>query len=126
MHPQNRFWKIMSAVCGLDLINCSHEEKQSALLKNRIALYDAVCECDIEGSSDSSVKNIKPADIKTLIAGADIKKILCNGTLSFSLTRQNNPALAVPIIKMPSTSPANAKTAYAELERMWLGELLLI
>ena len=55
-HPQNRFWKVTSAVYGEDTPN-TVEEKKSFLLRNHIALWDVIGSCDIEGSSDSSIRS---------------------------------------------------------------------
>ena len=54
-HPQNRFWKVMSAVLG-EALPTTIEEKKRMLLKHRIALWDTIYSCDIIGSSDSSIK----------------------------------------------------------------------
>jgi hypoxanthine-DNA glycosylase len=119
MHPQNRFWRIMSAVTGEDLTSADNAIKTAALLKRRIALYDSVYECDIEGSSDSAVSNIVPADIPALISSAPIKKILCNGAFSYNTLTKAYPPLAAAAIKMPSTSPANASFSFDKLLRVW-------
>ena len=54
-HPQNRFWKVTSAVFEDDTPH-TVEEKKSFLLRNRIAVWDVIGSCDIMGSSDSSIK----------------------------------------------------------------------
>ena len=55
-HPQNRFWKVLSSVLDKD-IPITIDEKKDFLLDNNIALWDVIASCDIEGSSDSSIKN---------------------------------------------------------------------
>ena len=61
-HPQNRFWKVLSAVLG-----CSEpqtvEDKKRLLLDHHIALWDVIASCEITGSSDSSIKNVLPNDV---------------------------------------------------------------
>ena len=54
-HPQNRFWKVISAVYNSP-VPISIEEKTEFLLGSRIALWDTIHSCDIIGSSDSSIK----------------------------------------------------------------------
>ena len=61
-HPQNRFWKVISAVYNAPSLN-TIEDKTNFLLKNKIALWDTIDSCDIIGSSDSSIKNAVPTDI---------------------------------------------------------------
>lgn len=99
------------------------EEKRRKLSANGIAVYDAVYECDISGSSDASAFNIVPADLGSVIKIAKIERILCNGSLAYSLTLKYNPGLNLPVLKMPSTSPANAAVGYSELEKIWLSAI---
>ena len=61
-HPQNRFWKVLAAVCHCEVPQ-TIEEKKSMLLNYHIAIWDVIDSCDIIGSSDSSIKNVVPADI---------------------------------------------------------------
>jgi hypoxanthine-DNA glycosylase len=123
MHPQNRFWRVTGEILGRDLVGAPAEEKRRVLSENRIALYDAVTECDIEGSADAKAQNIVPTDLARLIADSPIRKILCNGTLSYAIASKNNPTVTVPFIKMPSTSPANAAVKYETLLRIWEKEM---
>ena len=76
-HPQNRFWKVVSAVIGTDT-PVSIEEKSNFLHENHIALWDVIASCDITGSSDSSIKNVVANDLQTYL------KMLISGR--FSLT----------------------------------------
>ena len=65
-HPQNRFWKMLAAVTG-ERVPQSIEEKKALLLRNHIALHDVIHSCDIIGSSDSSIRNVEPADFQERI-----------------------------------------------------------
>ncbi len=55
MHPQNRFWTVMANVLNENLKGAEISERKATLIKHRVALYDSVEECDIEGSSDSKI-----------------------------------------------------------------------
>ena len=56
-HKTNRFWPILSILFNTELKTISN--KENFLLNNNIAIFDMIKECDINGSSDSSIKNIK-------------------------------------------------------------------
>ena len=77
-HPQNRFWKAVSAVFDNEPPQ-TIEQKRELLLSNGIALWDVIASCDIVGSSDSSIKNVVPNDLSVILKSADIKKIFVNG-----------------------------------------------
>lgn len=84
MHPQNRFWKVLSIVFNEE-IGSSIEEKKIFLNKHKIALWDVVKSCDIDGSSDSSIKNIEINDISMIIKRSNIKRIYTTGKKSYEL-----------------------------------------
>ncbi|MBQ9246446.1 DNA-deoxyinosine glycosylase [bacterium] len=126
-HPQNRFWKIMSVYCNYqNLEKENYKIKTSVLLKNNIALWDVIQSCTREGSLDTNIQNVKPNNIIGLIKKyPGIKKILCNGTKSYELFVKNNKNIEVPIIKVPSTSPANAKYSFEKLKDEWINAIHL-
>ena len=76
-------------------------------------------ECEIEGSADSSVKEVVLADLDVIFRKARIEKILLNGALSYKLFLSRHADIAVPYFKMPSTSPANPRFD----ERVWREQL---
>ena len=65
-HPQNRFWKVLSGVVGCD-IPVTIDDKKEFLLNNNIAVWDVIASCEIEGSSDSSIKNVVVNDLNKII-----------------------------------------------------------
>jgi len=118
-HPQNRFWKVVSALFG-EPVPESTDEKRSFLLRNHIAVWDVIASCDIEGSSDSSIRNVVPNDIRRILNAADIRQIYCNGTKSCSLYKKYlEPVTHRPAVKLPSTSPANAAAGLEKLKESW-------
>jgi TDG/mug DNA glycosylase family protein len=123
-HPQNRFWKVMANVTG-DTVPESIDEKKAFLLKNHIAVWDVIAQCDIEGSSDSSIKNVKANDLSRILAKANIKKICCNGAKSWELyNKYINPVIGIDAEKLPSTSPANAAWSVERLAAAWKAALV--
>jgi len=119
MHPQNRFWKVMSALFATDFLPLSPSLKAELLLQNGVALYDAVYECDIEGSSDLKITNMIPANIPKLIKNSSIRKIFTNGTASYTIITKAYPELIPLTTKLPSTSPANASFSLERLLTFW-------
>ena len=71
-HKQNRFWRVIAGVFGAE-VPVTIDEKKALLLSNGIALYDVICECDIEGSADSTIKNVKPAELDKIFKNANIE-----------------------------------------------------
>ena len=117
-NKQNRFWK---TVCGFFQENIPEtvDGKKEFLRRNNIALWDMATSCEIEGSSDSSVKNATIADLSKIFSTAKIEKILLNGTLAYELFISRYSVCGIPYTKMPSTSPANPRFN----ENQWRKEL---
>jgi len=86
-HPQNRFWRVISAICDEKLPETIDDKKQ-LLIRNQIALWDVVHSCQVIGSADSSIKNVIPNDITPVIEHADIQRIYANGATAFRLYKR--------------------------------------
>lgn len=118
-NPQNRFWKTLSAVFGETPFTV--EEKCAFLKAHRIALYDAVSECDIKSSADDELRSCTKkthSRIAELVSRMpNLQKILCNGKLAYDLTIKEGVSL--PVVCMQSTSPRNAHFKY----EAWAEEL---
>lgn len=118
-HPQNRFWKVIAAVTGWK-VPCTIEEKQGMLLENHIAIWDVIASCDIEGSSDSSIKNVIPNDLGMILSVGKITHIYTNGGTASRLYRKYcQKKTGIEDIKLPSTSPANAAYSLERLVSEW-------
>ena len=117
-HKQNRFWKML---CGYfnEEIPQTIDGKKAFLKRNRVALWDMATACEIQGSSDASVKNAQIADLSEVLNGAGIERILLNGTLAYELFISKYADIRLPYAKMPSTSPANPRYD----EQAWRREL---
>ena len=118
-HPQNRFWRIVAALYEDD-IPLTVEERRAFLLRHHIALWDVIASCTIVGSSDSSIRDAVPNDIRPILAGAPIREIYTNGQTSFRLYRKYLlPEIGREAVCLPSTSPANAAWSFDRLTEAW-------
>ncbi|MBQ4370189.1 MAG: DNA-deoxyinosine glycosylase [Oscillospiraceae bacterium] len=118
-HRQNRFWRLLAALFG-EKEPESIEEKKRLLIKNRVALWDVIRACEVTGSADSAIKNAEPNDISGILAAADIKRIYANGGKAWELYMKHIfPQTGVPAVKLPSTSPANARCSFERLRESW-------
>lgn len=118
-HPQNRFWKLMARLLD-EPVPSTIEEKKLLLLSRGIAIWDVVAACDIKGSSDSSIRNVIPADINRVLRAANITTIIANGDTAYKLYRKYcEPHTGREAVKCPSTSPANAIFTLDRLTEAW-------
>lgn len=132
MHPQNRFWRVLPLVFSETLslpnnapdIQAAIAERRDFLMRHRIALWDVLAGCQIEGASDASIQKAVANDFTEIFAGAHIRHVFFTGKTAASLWKKhcgNRYTIssefsdgklvrsAIPTICLPSTSPANAR-----------------
>ena len=121
-HPQNRMWRVLAAVMGEDAVPQTAEERTAFLLRNRIAMWDVIASCRIEGASDASIRDVVPNDLSRILNAAPIEAVFCTGGKSHQLyCRYQEPTTGIPAIKLPSTSAANASWSLERLtEAYWV------
>ncbi len=119
MNKYNRFYQVLSEIFNEDFYNCEIEEKINLLHKYHIALDDVVKECNIVLSSDSSIEPIKLIDIDQILNQTKIKTIFFNGNKAYELFVKEYPKCQCELIKLPSTSSANAKMSLSNLVEKW-------
>ena len=118
-HPQNRFWKVLAAVFEVD-VPVAVEEKKAFLLAHGVAVWDVIKSCDIVGSSDSSIKNVVPNDLREILNTAEIRHIFVNGKKAEQFyKRYIQKEVGREAICLPSTSPANAAWSVERLVAEW-------
>ncbi|MBQ6389511.1 MAG: DNA-deoxyinosine glycosylase [Mogibacterium sp.] len=118
-HPQNRFWKVIAAIYGQPVPK-TIEEKKHLILSSGLALWDSIASCDITGSSDSSIRNVRANDIRVILDNCNIERIYCNGRKSHELyCRYIEPVTGRSAECLPSTSPANAQWTLDRLIGAW-------
>lgn len=118
-HPQNRFWKVLARLTK-ETLPTTVEEKKALLLKHQIAVWDVVASCDIIGSSDSSIKDVVPADIPMILKKSQITRIFTNGEKAYRLYKKYcEKETGIEAVKLPSSSPANAVFTLDRLTAVW-------
>ena len=96
------------------------DEKKEFLLRNHIAVWDVIASCDIEGSSDSSIKNAVPNNFSDILKAAPIRQIYTNGGTAYKLYHKYCEKMTgIKAVKLPSTSPANASYSLDRLIGKW-------
>ena len=118
-HSQNRFWKVLARLTGTPLPQTT-EEKKTMLLQNHIAIWDVIAQCEIIGSSDSSIREVVATDLQQILESADIRQIYANGNTAKKLfDKYQKERCGREIIGLPSTSPANAAYSLEKLLEHW-------
>lgn len=118
-HPQNRFWKLLAAIYKEPVPETIADKKQ-LILEHHLAVWDVIDQCDIIGSSDSSIRNVVPNDVAGLLAQSSIHTVIANGAKAYDLYQKHQmPVTGLKAQKLPSTSPANAAWSLKRLQEVW-------
>lgn len=118
-HPQNRYWAVVAAVFGCEKPE-TIEEKKKLVLSNKLAMWDVIGECEIEGSADSTIRNVTANDLSVILKNCPIERIFVNGkTAEKYYNKYTYPKTGIKAICLPSTSPANAAWKLDKLIEAW-------
>ena len=109
-HPQNRFWKALAAALGEKEPGSAQQRREFALKKG-IALYDVAESCDIKGAADSTLKNVRPADL-SVFKECKIRKVFVTGKTAAKLYKK---FFGEGAVTLPSPSPANCAVPLQKL-----------
>jgi len=108
-NPRNRFWPVLAALWD-EQIPENTEARRAFCLRHHVALWDVLARCTITGASDASIQDPVPNDVGRILAAAPIARVFCTGGTATRLYRRLiEPAVGVPCVGLPSTSPANAR-----------------
>ena len=118
-HPRNQFWPLLSALWGVDLVAMPYAQRLAEAKRRGLGIWDVYASCRREGSLDSAIEAAVPNDLASLRRRAPkLQAVAHNGGESaraMAVTR----ALGVEVIRLPSTSPANASWSFERKLAAW-------
>ncbi|MBN9409527.1 MAG: DNA-deoxyinosine glycosylase [Burkholderiales bacterium] len=118
-HPQNQFWKILSALWQADLIDMAYDARCDELRQRGLGVWDVYAACEREGSLDTAIRNAQPNDLSVLLRECpEVQAVAHNGGESFRHAR-HTLALGLAVHRLPSTSPANASWSFERKLAAW-------
>ena len=123
-NPQNQFWKIMTFVTE-DNLQTTYKEKTDLLLKNKIAIWDALMHCEREGSLDADISEEVANDFDSFYTEhPNINAVFFNGGKSseyyctyIGLCKDKS------FCTLPSTSSANTSMTLDRKAQIWKAKI---
>ena len=129
--PEIRAGEAVSAahVMGSDLIYTydwgdtrlfdSYEKRIEALLRQGLGLWDVYASCERQGSLDSAIQHPQVNNLAALAQHCPALKLIAhNGGESYRHARHTR-TLGYPVVRLPSTSPANASWSFERKLAAW-------
>ena len=106
-HPQNQFWRLIGAVIEADLASLDYPARLKALRAHGVGLWDVVAEAQREGSLDTAIRAHRGNEIADLAGRLPrLAAIAFNGGTAFALGTRLLSGARLPLIRLPSSSPA--------------------
>ncbi len=103
----------------------TREDKKTLIRSSHTPQCDVIASCDIENSSDSSIKDVTANDLSVVLSQSPIKRIYTNGkTAKKYYDRLIYPNIKIHAEELPSTSPANASWSFDRLLIQWKTALI--
>ena len=118
-HPRNHFWPILAALWGTDLVAATYPQRLAEARRRSLGLWDVYASCRREGSLDSAIEQARLNDLASLRQRAPgLRAIVHNGGESARAMARTR-ALGVAVLRLPSTSPANASWSFERKLAAW-------
>jgi len=126
-HPRNRFWPLMSRLLPVQA-EAVYAVRMAQLQAAGVGVWDVIGECARAGSLDASIQrdSVVPNPLLAQMAQMpDLRAVACNGGEAHKLwLRHVAPQLpprwkSLPVLALPSTSPANAAFGLERLLGEW-------
>ena len=118
-HPRNQFWIILSRLWRTDLHAMPYDQRLDEVRRRGLGIWDVYASCHREGSLDSAIEAAQPNDLAGLVQRLPrLNAIAHNGGESartMALTR----TLVSEVVRLPSTSPANASWSLERKLQAW-------
>lgn len=118
-HPRNHFWPVLSALWNIDLRAMPYGERLKQVLSHGLGIWDVYAHCRREGSLDSAIEDAEFNDLAGLkLRAPRLQAVAHNGGESARAMRFTR-SLGVDVIRLPSTSPANASWSFDRKLAAW-------
>jgi TDG/mug DNA glycosylase family protein len=126
-HPRNAFWPIFDEIFGIRR-SLPYAQRCARLMQRRIAVWDVLKTCTRTSSLDSDIdpSSIEPNDFQTFfVEHPRIRAVYFNGALAekmfnrYVLPSMSDPVADIPMVRLPSTSPANASYSFRQKLAQW-------
>ena len=118
-HPRNQFWPIVGALWGIDLAAFTYQRRVAEARRRGLAIWDVYAACRREGSLDSAIEAAEPNDIAALARRLPRLAAIAHNGGESARSMRLTAALGLPVLRLPSTSPAHASWSFDRKLDAW-------
>ena len=118
-HPRNHFWPLLGAIWALDLSSLPYADRLALVCARGLGLWDLYASCRREGSLDSAIEDAQLNDLASLMCRAPGLRLVAHNGGESARAMRHTLALGLPVLKLPSSSPANASWSFERKLAAW-------
>ncbi len=118
-HPRNHFWPLLSAIWGVDLVASPYAARIAEARRRGLGLWDIYARCRREGSLDQAIEDAELNNLASLRRRAPGLQLVAHNGGESTRAMKRVLALGLPVLRLPSTSPANASWSFDRKLAAW-------
>jgi len=118
-HPRNQLWPILGRLLDQPLPEYDYARRLRTLREHRIGLWDVYARCLRQGSLDSAIREAVPNDLTRLLEAAPALRLVVHNGAESARRMPEIEALGLAAVRLPSTSPANARLGLEAKLTVW-------
>ena len=118
-HPRNHFWPLVGAVLGLDLVSMPYAQRLALVQSRGLGLWDVYAACQRPGSLDADIRHAVLNDLNSVQQRAPALRVVAHNGAESARARRHTEALGLPVLRLPSSSPAHASWTFDRKLDAW-------
>jgi len=118
-HPRNHFWPLLSALWGVDLMALPYPRRLAEVRRRGLGIWDVYASCRREGSLDSAIEAPELNDFTSLARRTPRLVLAAHNGGESARAMPQLQALGLAVVRLPSTSPANASWSFERKLAAW-------
>jgi hypoxanthine-DNA glycosylase len=118
-HPRNAFWPLLGTLWAVDLLAMPYVRRLAEVRRRGLAIWDVHASCLREGSLDTAIEAAEPNDLAGLVERLPRLQVIAHNGGESARAMRVTRALGLPVIRLPSSSPANASWSFERKLAAW-------
>ena len=118
-HSRNHFWPLVGTLLGLDLVALAYDQRLAQVRQRGLGLWDVYARCQRVGSLDSAIRDAVFNDLGSLKRRAPGLQLIAHNGAESARARRHTEALGLTVLRLPSSSPANASWSFERKLAAW-------
>ncbi|WP_298292793.1 DNA-deoxyinosine glycosylase [Thiomonas sp.] len=123
-HPRNQFWRLVGDVFGVDLLALPYARRIELVNARGLGIWDVYAHCRRQGSLDSAICDAQFNDLPGLVARLPALRVIAHNGGESARALRITRRLGPQVLRLPSTSPANASWSLQRKYAAWRAAFL--